>query len=83
MLEFVGQSIQVPNTPALIYGYFCAKKMGFEGSVSEFIQEVIDDFFDARGINYYREVMQWQEAGKKIIPEQALPAQTEAVAAQT
>lgn len=70
MLEFVGRSIQVPNTPALIYGYFCAKKMGFEGTIAEFLNEVIDDFFEARGINYYREVMAWQETGKTITPEQ-------------
>lgn len=70
MLEFVGQTIQVPNTPALIYGYFCAKKMGFEGSIAEFLQEVIDDFYEARGINYYKEVMEWEIPGKTITPEE-------------
>lgn len=56
-VKFVGQTLVVPKTPALIYGYFCAKKMGFEGSVAEFIQDVIDDFYEARGIDYYKEVM--------------------------
>ena len=64
MVEFIGQSIQIPNTPALIYGYFCAKKMGFEGSLGEFIQAVIDDFFESRGINYYKEALRWEEVGK-------------------
>ena len=51
IMEFVGEKLQLPMTPALIYGYFCAKKMGFEGNVGEFLTEVIDDFFQARGIN--------------------------------
>jgi len=79
MVEFIGQSIQIPNTPALIYGYFCAKKMGFEGSLGEFIQEVIDDFFESRGINYYKEVMRWEEVGK--IQSQQGAGAVEAVAA--
>jgi len=71
MLEFVGQTIVVPNTPALIYGYFCAKKYGFEGSVGEFLTEVIDDFYQARGINYYQEVQEgWQGIGKEISQEE-------------
>ena len=57
IMEFVGEKLQTPMTPALIYGYFCAKKMGFEGNVGEFLQDVIDDFYQARGINYYEEVM--------------------------
>lgn len=71
LLEFVGQTIVVPNTPALIYGYFCAKKYGFVGSVGEFLQEVIDDFFQARGVNYYEEVQAgWQGIGSTISQEE-------------
>ena len=71
LLQFVGQTIVVPNTPALVYGYFCAKKYGFEGSVGEFIQEVIDDFFQARDINYYEEVQQgWEGIGRRISQEE-------------
>lgn len=69
IIEFVGEKLQLPMTPALIYGYFCAKRMGFDGNVAEFLTEVIDDFFQARGINYYEEVMKWQEIGKTTIPE--------------
>jgi len=70
MLEFVGQTIVVPNTPALIYGYFCAKKYGFEGSVGEFLTEVIDDFYQARDMNYYEEVSGWQEIGKATLEKE-------------
>lgn len=70
ILEFVGEKLQLPMTPALIYGYFCAKRMGFEGNVAEFLTEVIDDFFQARGINYYQEVTQWGVIGKKTIQEE-------------
>lgn len=69
IMEFVGEKIQVPMTPALIYGYFCAKKMGFGGNIAEFIQDVIDDFFKSRGINYYAEVMEWEESGRRTSPE--------------
>ena len=69
IMEFVGEKLQMPMTPALIYGYFCAKKMGFDGNVAEFLQEVIDDFFQARSVNYYEEVMKWEEIGKRTTPE--------------
>jgi hypothetical protein len=72
IMEFVGEKLQMPMTPALIYGYFCAKKMGFNGNVAEFLQEVIDDFFQARGINYYEEVMRWEEIGKKTTLEEEM-----------
>ncbi len=58
-MEFVGEKFQLPMTPALIYGYFCARKTGFNGDMAEFLQDVIDDFYHARGINYYQEVIQW------------------------
>ena len=70
IMEFVGEKLQLPMTPALIYGYFCAKKMGFDGNVAEFLQEVIDDFFQARGLNYYEEVMTWSQTGKRTTPEE-------------
>ena len=69
IMEFVGEKLQMPMTPALIYGYFCAEKMGFNGNVAEFLQEVIDDFYQARGVNYYEEVMKWEKTGKAIILE--------------
>jgi len=72
IMEFVGEKLQLPMTPALIYGYFCAKRMGFEGNVAEFLQEVIDDFYQARGINYYEEVMKWEEIGKRTILEEEM-----------
>ena len=60
ILQFVGQTMVVPNTPALIYGYFCARKYGFVGNVAEFLQEVIDGYFyEFKGINYYEEVQGW------------------------
>jgi hypothetical protein len=77
IMEFVGEKLQLPMTPALIYGYFCAKKMGFDGNVAEFITEVIDDFFQYRGINYYEEVMKWEEIGKKAILEEEMRGQLE------
>lgn len=72
IMEFVGEKLQLPMTPALIYGYFCAKKMGFEGNVGEFLTEVIDDFFQARGINFYQEVMAWEEIGRRTILEEQM-----------
>lgn len=69
IMEFIGERLQLPMTPALIYGYFCAKKMGFEGNVAQFLVDVIDDFFAARGINYYQEVMQWRKTGEIITQE--------------
>ena len=72
IMEFVGEKLQMPMTPALIYGYFCAKRMGFDGNVAEFLQDVIDDFYQARGINYYEEVMKWEEIGKRTILEEEM-----------
>lgn len=72
IMEFVGEKLQLPMTPALIYGYFCAKRMGFEGNVGEFLTEVIDDFFQARDINYYAEVMKWEEIGKRTILDEEM-----------
>ena len=60
----------MPMTPALIYGYFCAEKMGFNGNVAKFRQEVPADFYQARGINYYEEVMKWEKLGKRTILEE-------------
>ena len=82
ILEFVGERLQLPMTPALIYGYFCAKKMGFEGTVAEFLAEVIDDFFESREINYYAEVMKWK-TGETIIPEELMITATTEKALQT
>jgi hypothetical protein len=67
IMEFIGERLQLPMTPALIYGYFCAKRMGFKGNVAQFLVDVIDDFFEARGINYYKEVMEWGKIGETII----------------
>lgn len=72
IMEFTGEKLQLPMTPALIYGYFCAKKMGFDGNVGEFLTEVIDDFFQARQINYYAEVMKWEQTGKTAILEEEM-----------
>lgn len=69
IMEFIGEKLQLPMTPALIYGYFCAKKMGFQGNVAQFLVDVIDDFFEARGINYYKEVMEWRKIGETISQE--------------
>ena len=66
LVEFVAQSIVVPNTPALTYGYLCARKFGFQGDIALFIQEMVDDFYTRRGMNYYQEVMGWTEIGSVL-----------------
>jgi hypothetical protein len=82
IMEFIGEKLQLPMTPALIYGYFCAKKMGFEGNVAQFLVDVIDDFFEARGINYYEEVMKWGKIGE-IITQEGLGVKPQGSLSQT
>lgn len=63
LVQFVSQTFVVPNTPALTYGFLCARKFGFQGDMALFLQEVIDDFYASRHINYYTEVLQWDANG--------------------
>src|SRR3990170_8565207 len=66
LVQFVSQTFVVPNTPALTYGFLCAKKFGFQGDMAPFLQEVIDDFYASRHINYYGEVLQWNGIGSAL-----------------
>ena len=71
LVEFVNQTFVIPNNPALVYGFLCAKKLGFEGDMGMFLMEVIDDFYDRRHMNYYEEVAGWDGIGDAIrqLPE--------------
>ena len=71
LVEFVNQTFVIPNNPALVYGFLCAKKLGFEGDMGMFLMEVIDDFYDRRHMNYYQEVAGWDGIGDAIrqLPE--------------
>ena len=66
LVQFVSQTFIVPNTPALTYGFLCAKKFGFQGDMALFLQEVIDDFYSSRGINYYGEVLEWEDLPESL-----------------
>ncbi|MFH1764176.1 MAG: hypothetical protein ABIF09_08295, partial [Gemmatimonadota bacterium] len=66
LVEFVSQTFVVPNTPALTYGFLCARKFGFQGDMALFLQEVIDDFYSSRGINYYGEVLEWEDLPESL-----------------
>lgn len=78
LVEFTNQTFVVPNTLALTYGYICARKFGFQGDLAMFLQEVIDDFYARRGVNYYTEVTGWTEIGSAL--KEAAPDKVEAAA---
>ena len=60
LLKFVSQSVIVPMTPKLIFGFMCAQKYnGGELTFGDFLDGLVDDVFAVRGINYMQEVMEW------------------------
>jgi hypothetical protein len=75
LVQFATQTMVVPNTPSLLYGFLCAKKLGFKGYLALFFQEMIDDFYERRGINYFEEVMGWSRIGE-MLEQPAEPVQS-------
>jgi len=61
LLEFAAQRMVVPMPPSLIYGYHCFLKYGYTGEMADFLRVMIDDYFESRGINYYEEVLGWDQ----------------------